>query len=116
MLTACSLSDASHTTSGKVYAATQVADITILLDTPEQEFIVIALVDSNGVGFTKNKSKDRAMTALKKEAASIGAHAIILTSSNTGIAQGFDGEPAGQESILSGKAIRLIPSDLKTDK
>ena len=46
------------------------------------------------------------MLALKEEAASIGANAVIITSTSMADLTGFDGEPAGEENILKGKAIR----------
>lgn len=110
LVSSCSigqLSEASHLTTDKEYSATNASDITIFLSPPEQKFIIIGLVDSNGLGFSQDASKDRAMIALKAEAAKIGSQAIIITSSKTEVASGFDGEPAGKRSFLSGKAIRF---------
>jgi hypothetical protein len=53
------------------------------------------------------REKERALQALKLEAASIGSHGVIITSSSMNKLQGFDGEPAGEENILNGKAIRF---------
>lgn len=114
MLPACSLnqlSDASHISTNEAYPATNAEKITILFEAPSQAYTVIGIVDSNGLGFTKDKSKDRAIIALKEEAASMGAQAIIITSSNTGTARSADGDPAGKESTFSGKAIRMNAVD-----
>lgn len=107
-LAACAgqLSDSSHVSSGESYPATDAENIIFLLQEPDREFIVIGLVESHGMGLTESKQKERSMNALKKEAASIGAEAVIVTFSKQEALSGFDGEPSGEETILSGKAIK----------
>jgi hypothetical protein len=101
------LSNSSHVSTSKEYPPTNVSDILILFDTPTEDFTVIGLVESHGIGLSESKEKERSMQALKTEAASIGANAVIITSSSMEGLSGFEGEPAGEENILNGKAIRF---------
>ncbi|NRB43105.1 MAG: hypothetical protein HRU20_32335 [Pseudomonadales bacterium] len=100
------LSDSSHVSISEEYPPTNISEISILLEAPAEEFIVIGLVESHGIGLTETKEKERSMQALKEEAASIGANAVIITSSSMETLRGFEGEPAGEENVLKGKAIR----------
>jgi hypothetical protein len=108
VLSACvsQLSDSSHVSIPENYPRTSISEISILLEAPTEEYIVIGLVESHGIGLTDAKKEERSMLAIKEEAASIGANAIIITSSGMQTLRGFEGEPAGEENILKGKAIR----------
>lgn len=108
LLPACAsqLSDSSHLSVSADYQPTNASDISILLEAPAEAYVVIGLVESSGLALTDAKKKERAMLAIKEEAASIGANAIIITSSSMEIVSGFDGEPAGEENRLKGQAIR----------
>lgn len=109
LLAGCSslLSDSSHIATGSEFEATIVSQVKIYFEPPKQEYIVIGLVESHGKGLTAAKEKERALQALKVEAASIGAHGVIITSSSMQKLSGFDGEPAGEENVINGKAIRF---------
>ncbi|KGJ93684.1 hypothetical protein [Colwellia psychrerythraea] len=108
-LAGCSslLSDSSHISTGDSFEATKVSEIKIYFELPKQAYTVIGLVESHGTGLTQAKEKERALQALKVEAASIGAHGVIITNSSMKKLSGFDGEPAGEENIINGKAIRF---------
>jgi hypothetical protein len=107
-LSACAgqLSDSSHVSISEEYPATNTSDISILFEAPSEKYIVIGLVEAHGIGLTDAKKKERSMLAIREETASIGANAIIITSSGMETLRGFEGEPAGEENILKGKAIR----------
>ena len=100
------LSDASHITSGDSYPATNAERVSILFEEPDKDFIIIGLVESHGMGIMEANQKERSINALKEEAASIGADAVIVTSSKKETVRGIDDQPAGEETILSGKAIK----------
>lgn len=109
IFTGCSqLSEASHVADGKTYPATNASDVTILFEKPERPHAAIGLVESHGVCWFKNKCQQRAMQALQEEAAAMGAHAVIITSSQMKAAKGMDDDPAGSENVISGHAIRYI--------
>lgn len=107
VLSGCSqLSDSSHMSVSENYSPTNASDIIILFEAPAEAYTVIGLVESGGLALTDAKKKERSMLAIKKEAASIGANAVIITSSSMKTVRNFDGESAGEENILAGKAIR----------
>ena len=58
------------------------------------------------MGVFETNHKERSIKALKKEAASIGADVVIVTSSKKETVRGINDKPAGEETILSGKAIK----------
>jgi len=109
LLAGCSslLSDSSHITTGDKFEATLVSEVKVYFESPKQEFTVIGLVESHATGLTEAKEKERALQALKVEAASIGAQGVIITSSSMQKLSGFNGEPAGEENVINGKAIRF---------
>jgi hypothetical protein len=109
LLAGCSnlLSDSSHIATAGEFEATMASEVKIYFEPPKKEYTVIGLVESHGKGLTEAKEKERALQALKEEAASIGAHGVIITASNMHKLSGFDGEPAGEENIINGKAIRF---------
>lgn len=108
LLSSCAgqLSNASHVSTSTQYPATQASEIAILFEAPEQAYTVIGMVESHGAAIFEDKRKERSMSALKNEAATMGANAVIITSSKTVAVSGFDGDPAGEENVLAGKAIR----------
>lgn len=108
LLTGCALtSNSSSVTSGKTYSATSAADISVLFEEPAGAFEVIGVVEGRGSGLTKEKQKSRAIEAMKKEAASIGATAVVITSTHTAELQSLDEDlSGGEETVISGKALR----------
>lgn len=85
--------------TGKHLAPTRVDEIALLVSAPAQAHEIIALVE--GVASTddylsEKRTQDAALTAMRKEAARIGADAIVLT--------GKGSEPYAQISTGSGIA------------
>lgn len=110
VLSGCSAlrpSSASHVATGPAYPATDAAEVSVILQEPDQPFTVIGLIESRGGGLTKKIQKDRAIHALKKEAAAIGATAVLITETRTRSAQGVDEDLVGEETVISGKALHL---------
>lgn len=109
-LSACSgmVSNGSSMTTGQKYQPTATTRIEILYDEPKKKFTVIGIVEGRGYGITREIEKERALEGLKKEAAGIGAHAVILTSTGRNELTWVGGESAGSEKLISGKAIRYI--------
>ncbi|MCM2681114.1 hypothetical protein [Echinimonas agarilytica] len=109
LLTGCSLivkSEATHILNGKAYPATLISDIEIYLEPPEKEYIVIGMVESAGQGiFTESEDFELSMKALKNEAASIGANALIIKSSDQVISS-VSAEGSGTERRIKALAIR----------
>ena len=67
--------------------------------------MVIALVESFGLCLAAEVERERVMTALKDEAASIGANAVIVNSSKHEEFESNNVGSAGEKLVLSGKAI-----------
>lgn len=92
ILVACSTSGTSiKIGDGGPYPPTDPISITLLLGPPERPHEVIAMVEGVAATddyFTKAKTEAAAIEAMKKEAARIGANAIVLT--------GKDSKPYGQ--------------------
>ena len=85
-----------------VYPATDPTTIQILIQPPAQPHIVFALVEGTAATddyFTKKKTQEAALKALKEEAARIGANAIILTSKES--------SPYGQ--VITGNTVATSP-------
>jgi hypothetical protein len=64
------------------FAPTQPASIVLLVGAPERKHEIIALVEGQAATddyLTKAKTEAAAIEAMKKEAARLGAHAIVLT-------------------------------------
>jgi hypothetical protein len=71
---------------GGPYSATDPASIVLLLEPPPKSHKIIALVEGVAATddyFTKQKTEQAAIEAMKKEAARIGANAIVLTGKNS---------------------------------
>ena len=107
LLSGCSIietSGATHILNGQAYPATDVQSIQILLEPPSQDYIVVGLVESRGMGITtESKDLELSMLALKNEAAKIGANAVIIQSSQQLLVSG-DGST---ERRISATAIRF---------
>lgn len=74
-LTACSVletSEATHMLSGQAYAVISPENVSIYIQKPDFEYVVIGIVEARGMGFS-NEARDQelAIQALKREAASI---------------------------------------------
>ena len=98
--------ESSSLASDSSQQATDPGRILVLYDNPMEEHTVISLVIARGYDIKKEKQLDAAIGVLKKQAASVGAHAIIVLPpeyndiSKSGINQG------GDIKKLSAKAIR----------
>lgn len=93
--TACSTSGTSILIGeGGALPPTDPSSISLLLTPPQKKHTVIALVEGVAATddyFTKAKTEAAAITAMKEEAARIGANAIVLT--------GKGSQPYGQVSV-----------------
>jgi uncharacterized protein YbjQ (UPF0145 family) len=68
------------------YPATDLAAVALLIAPPQREHEIIALVEGVAATddyLTKARTEAAAIGAMKKEAARIGAHAIVLTGKNS---------------------------------
>ena len=95
LLTACATSGTSVLVGEHgPFAPTNPETIRLLVEPPQVDHMVIALVEgeaSTDDYFTKARTEAAAINAMKKEAARIGAHAIVLT--------GKGSRPYGQVSV-----------------
>lgn len=86
-VTACSTSGTSVLIGeGGALPPTDPSSISLLLAPPQKKHTVIALVEGVAATddyFTKAKTEAAAITAMKEEAARIGANAIVLTGKGT---------------------------------
>jgi hypothetical protein len=107
LLNGCSIietSEATHILNGQIYPSTDIQVIQVFLEPPRKEYIVVGLLESRGMGFTtESKDLELSMRALKQEAAEIGAHALIIKSSQQKLVSG-DGST---ERRISASAIRF---------
>ena len=81
-LVGCSTSGTSILIGEDAYPGTEPGAIIFLLKAPDRAFKQIALVEGTAATddyFTKERTQAAAVNALRKEAARIGAHAILLT-------------------------------------
>lgn len=99
-LVGCSTSGTSVLVGeGPRHESTDPEAIVLLLEPPERSHTIIALVEGVAATddyLTKARTEAAALTAMKTEAARIGAHAIVLT--------GKGSAPYGQTTISSGSA------------
>lgn len=82
VLVGCSTSGTSVLIGDDRYSATDPERITMLVEPPEREHVIIALVEgeaSTDDYFTKARTEAAAIKAMREEAARIGANAIVLT-------------------------------------
>ena len=115
IITGCSIletSEATHITSGKAYPPTNPNEVTILLEKPDKEYFTIGIVESRGMGLT-NEDRDLKLSikALKAEAASIGANAVIIQSSQQQIAS-VSSSGTSTERRIKGIAIRYTAQSI----
>ncbi len=100
------VSEGTHILTGPKFPPTQPETVQILIEKPSKEHVVIGLVESRGMGITTEANDlELSMNALKKEAASIGADAIIIQSSTQDIA-GISEYGTSTERRLKGVAIK----------
>lgn len=94
-LSACSTSGTSILVGeGGAQPATDPSSITLLIEPPQRKHTIIALVEGVAATddyFTKARTEAAAITAMKAEAARIGANAIVLTGKGT--------KPYGQVTV-----------------
>ncbi|VVP08648.1 hypothetical protein [Pseudomonas fluorescens] len=95
LITGCSTSGTSVLIGqGVALPPTDPGSISLLLEPPQKKHTVIALVEGVAATddyFTKAKTEAAAITAMKEEAARIGANAIVLTGKGT--------QPYGQLTV-----------------
>ena len=108
-LTACSAletSEATHMLSGQAYAAISPESVSIYIQKPDFEYVVIGIVEARGMGFT-NEARDQelAIQALKREAAAIGANGVIISDSTQQIVS-VSKDGTSTERRIKGLAIR----------
>lgn len=79
---ACSTAGTSIRVGERVYPPTPPGTVTLLVAPPERRHEIIALVEGVAATddyFTRERTQAAAIEALRKEAARIGAHAVVLT-------------------------------------
>lgn len=108
-LTACAAletSEATHMLSGQAYAAISPENVSVYIQKPDFEYVVIGIVEARGMGFT-NEARDQelAIQALKREAATIGANGVIISESTQQIAS-VSKDGTSTERRIKGLAIR----------
>jgi len=97
-----------------VYESADSGRVLVLYDNPMEEHTVLSMLIIRDYNFKIKKELDAAIELLKKEAASLGAHAIIVLSpeQNTGQNTGqntnfkFNAKYKAEEKTISAKAIR----------
>lgn len=98
-LAACSTTGTSVPIGGKTFSPTPIEEVVLLAEPPDRPHEIIALVEGEAATddyLTKAKTEAAAITAMREEAARIGAHAIVLTGKGT--------RPYGSVSITNGTA------------
>src|SRR5690349_8832656 len=100
------ISEATHMLSGQTYPPTSPEAVTIYLEKPAFEYMTVGTVEARGMGYS-NEARDQelAVKALKREAASIGAHGVIITDSQQQIAR-INKYGTSTERRIKGIAIR----------
>lgn len=110
-LTACAAldtSEATHILSVQQHPPTDVASVSIYIEKPSFNYIVIGIVESRGMAFFfggEKRDQELAMQALKQEAANIGADGVIISESNQQIAS-VSKDGSSTERRIKGLAIR----------
>ena len=80
VLTLAGCASGSAIVTGPKLPPTEPEQVQILLEAPSSEFEIIGLVEARSdVEFTRQAASDRAIEELKKQAAKIGANAVVLT-------------------------------------
>ena len=92
--------------SGYTYEPTDPERVLVLYDNPMEEHTVISVLITRGYNVTIKKQLDAAIEVLKKEAASAGAHAVIILPPvhNNNVEPGV--EKQDEDKKISAKAIR----------
>lgn len=106
-LAACSTSGTSIQLGSGAYQPTSPDAVVLLAAPPESKHEVIALVEGVAATddyFTRGRTQAAAVAALKKEAARIGAHAVVLTGKST--------TPYGQVSVGSGTGSAYVTGNM----
>ena len=98
--------ESSSMQSGNSYEPTDPERVLVLYDNPMEEYTVISVLITRGHNVKIEKELQAAIRVLKKEAASIGAHAVII------LPPGHDenvepgDEKDDKDKKISAKAIR----------
>lgn len=92
--------------SDNTYAPTDPGRVLVLYDNPMEEHTVISVLIARGYNIKIEKELDRAIEVLKKGAARIGAHAVIILppDHNENIEPGI--KKHEKDANISAKAIR----------
>jgi hypothetical protein len=106
ILSSCTTGSGTRT-SRRLYQPTNSADVEILFREPTRPFIVVGPVSSFGAPIAAENAMYR---AIQKEAAELGAHAIIVE--GLGIGRNYDGFRRGK--ALQALAIRWGTEDQGT--
>lgn len=107
LVAACSTTGTSIQIGAAQYQATSPESVVLLAAPPERKHEVIALVEGVAATddyFTRERTQSAAVAALKKEAARIGAHAVILT--------GKSSTPYGQVTVGSGVGSGFVTGNM----
>lgn len=119
-LAGCASSSAVRT--GKRYEPLQIEEVQVFLEQPTFEYEVVGLVTGHSmIGMTQNSDVNRAFRDLKKQAASLGANGVIVSSvvgpqgqtagvgvASTGQTGAFFAGGADSEATVNGMAIRFV--------
>ena len=92
--------------SDNTYEPTDTERVLVLYDNPMEEHTVISVLITRGNNVKIEKELDAAIEVLKKEAARVGAHAVIILTPghNKNVEPGV--EKDDKDKNISGKAIR----------
>jgi hypothetical protein len=103
-LTSCTTGSATRT-SKEIYQPTDSASVEILFEKPTRPYKVIGFVGSHSSSMA---SDDAVFRAVQKEAAEIGAHAVLIS-------DGIDHKESYWESHKKAKALAIRWSDEKAN-
>jgi hypothetical protein len=98
--------ESSSMLSDNTYEPTDTERVLVLYDNPMEEHTVISVLITRGYNVKIKKELDAAIEVLKKEAARVGAHAVIILPPvhNKNVEPGV--EKDDEDKNISGKAIR----------
>lgn len=98
--------ESSSIPSENTYEPTDPERVLVLYDNPMEEHTVISVLITRGYNVKIEKELDAAIEVLKKEAAKVGAHAVIFLppGQNKNVKPGV--EKDDEDNDISGKAIR----------
>ena len=118
LMAGCSTTGGGTRTSGTVYQPTDAKSVQILFERPQRPYEVIGQVSSMGGGLA---SDDAMYRALQKEAAELGAHAVLVQNSGVDFQDngGFGGYKKGKalairftDGYSSGNSYAVTPTNI----